>query len=158
MTTPRDRRPLRRGRHDEEGQALVEFALALPVIALLMAVAFNGWNGMQLAIRLTSAARAGAVAAAHDLDTGNPASAQCDAAAAVNQEEGVSGVYQCTSSSSPDYVAITEGQQSIPSDPNNPGSATSINVVTVTISQASVTLVPIVGNFAVTAHATARYS
>jgi Flp pilus assembly protein TadG len=158
MTTRPDRQRRLFRRRDEAGQALVEFALVLPVIALLMAVAFNGWNGIQLALRLTSAARAGAIAAAHDLGSGNGAAAQCDAAAAVNQEEGVSGVYQCSSSSAADYVSVTEGQQSIPSDPNNPSSPTSINVVTVTISQASVTLVPIVGNIAVTAHATARYS
>jgi hypothetical protein len=47
--------------------------------------------------------------------------------------------------------------QSIPADSGDP-SAVTINVVTITISRASANFVPFVGNFPVTAHATARYS
>ena len=60
--------PRRRSRQrDESGTALVELALVLPLVILLLGVAFNGWNGMQATIRLTSAARAGAIVAAADL-------------------------------------------------------------------------------------------
>jgi Flp pilus assembly protein TadG len=140
---------LRRG--DETGQALVEFALVLPVLVLLMGVAFDGWNGMQLSIRLTSAARAGALTAASELtDPATYPSPQCDAANAVNAEEDTN-IYQCTDANAPNYVNMTTQTDSIL------GSA-SIGVVTITISNAPVTLVPFVGTITVSAHAAARYS
>ena len=61
---------------------------------LLLGVAFNGWNGMQESIRLTSAARAGAIVAANDLTStsSHPAMTQDqaldDATTAINAEEG----------------------------------------------------------------------
>ena len=157
-------RARRRSGGDEKGQALVEFALVLPLVILLVAVAFNGWNGIQLAVRLTSAARAGAVQAANDLGAdvtahpGTPPTAlefqnAWDAAtSAVNQEEGVTGVYQDKFPNQADYVNMPAPYtQSL----NGVGT---VGVVTVTITQASVTLVPVVGNFSVSAHAAARYS
>ena len=160
----------RRGRRrDESGQALVELALVLPLVALLMGVAFNGWNSVQLSLRLTSAARAGAIQAASDLTTDlvpNPnqplSSAQkqtaWDAATtAVNQEEGVTNLYQDSNSGANNYVDMSTTMQTIPADSGDPQSVT-INVVTITISRASANFVPFVGTFPVTAHATARYS
>jgi len=137
---------------DDSGQALIEFVLVLPVVALLMGVAFNGWSGLQLSIRLTSAARAGAIQAANDL-AAHPTQTQTawnDATTAVNQEEGVTNVYQNTNGAADGYVnmAITT---------TTTGGVT-VNVVTVTISEVSFTLVPIVKNIGVSAHATARYS
>jgi Flp pilus assembly protein TadG len=138
---------------DESGQALVEFVLVLPVVALVMGVAFNGWNAMQLSIRLTTAARAGAIQAANDL-AANPAQTQAAlaaATAAVNAEEGDTNVYQDTNSAAQDYVSMST------SSTTTSGGVT-INMVTITISQTSATLVPIVANLPVNAHATARYS
>ncbi len=94
MSTHLDR--ARRGSrcHDETGTALVELALVIPLVMLLLGAAFNGWNGMQESIRLTSAARAGAIVAANDLtaSSSHPAMTQsqalADATTAINAEEG----------------------------------------------------------------------
>jgi Flp pilus assembly protein TadG len=142
---------------DESGQALVEFALVLPLVILIVAVAFNGWDGMQKTIRLTSAARAGAIVAASDLAAGDSQqTAWNDAVTAINAEEGDTSVavYQNTNSSQPNYVNIATPQQTLSS-----GATTVIvKVVTITVSPSSVTLVPYVGHISVTTHATARYS
>jgi Flp pilus assembly protein TadG len=146
-------------RRDESGQALVEFALVLPLVILIVAVAFNGWDGMQTTIRLTSAARAGALQAAAILaqDPADPTNEQqpaWDAAVnAVNAEENTS-VYQNLNSSQPDYVNLVIQTQNVSS-----GTTTvAIGTVTITVSPSSVTLVPYVGHISVTTHATARYS
>ena len=124
---------------------------------LLLGAAFNGWNGMQESIRLTSAARAGAILAASDLtsNTGHPATTQnqalADATTAINAEEGVTNVYQSASSGANNYVSIATHTDTI-------SARVTISVVTVTISHASVSFVPFVGSFPVTTHATARYS
>jgi len=143
----------RRWRRDESGQAVVEFALVLPVVVLLMGAAFTGWNGMQLSVRLTSAARAGAIQAAADLAT-NPNQVQTawDAATtAVNNEEGTTGVYQDANPTGADYVRMTTATQAV-------AGGITVHVVTVTISDTAVTLVPVVGNLPVKATATARYA
>jgi Flp pilus assembly protein TadG len=150
----------RRGRRrDEAGQALVEFALVLPLVVLLVGIAFNGWNGMQLSLRLASAARAGALTAASDLPAdpnvaptgGQMQTALTDATTAINQEEGVTNVYQSTNPAASNYVTISQSADTITGGPT-------INIVTISISQAPVTLVPFVGKISVSAHATARYS
>lgn len=151
-----DRVGRRGGRRDESGQALVEFALVLPLLILLMSVAFNGWNGIQLDLGLTSAARAGAITAANDLSQGQGANALTDATSAINAEEGVTGVYQSTMAGAPNYVSISETPDTVTAIP--PESPITINVVTITISGASVSLVPVIGNIAVSAHATAEYT
>ncbi len=153
MPTRLDRGSSRRRRHDESGTALVELALVIPLVILLLGAAFNGWNGMQESIRLTSAARAGAIVAASDL-TSNPLAtgqAAIDATTAINAEEGTPGLYQSTSSGANNYVSIATQTDTI-------SAHITINVVTVTISHASVSFVPFVGSFPVTTHATARYS
>jgi Flp pilus assembly protein TadG len=152
----------RRRRGDESGQALVEFALVLPLVALLMAVAFNGWNGIQLSLRLTSGARAGAIAAANYLATQptQPANAaelqtaQDNATADVNAEENTT-IYQDSNSSQPDYVGISTTSSSFT---DSTSATVTINVVRITISQVSVDLVPIVGAIGVSVHASAEYS
>jgi Flp pilus assembly protein TadG len=169
MSTPRDqhalavrhRRPRpaaerRRGRRGgESGQALVEFVLVLPVVALIMGVAFDGWNAMQLDIRLTSAARAGAIQAASDLAANDAPQTAWDAAtAAVNAEEGDTGVYQDTDPSAQNYVHMATSTQSVTAG-NGP---IAMNVVTITISRTPATLVPLVSTLSVNTTATARYS
>jgi Flp pilus assembly protein TadG len=154
--TPHPDRATRR-RRDERGQAMVEFVLVLPVVALLMGVAFNGWSGMQLSIGLTSAARAGAIQAANELAADpNPTGAQIQTAwnaatMAVNAEEGTNNTYQNTDSAAADYVSMSVSTQGI-------SGGASINVVTVTISGTSFTLIPLVKSVGVTAHASARFS
>jgi Flp pilus assembly protein TadG len=146
-----------RRRRDETGTALVELALVVPVVMLLLGIAFNGWNAMQESIRLTSAARAGAIVAAGDLSTTSThvalsePQALTDATAAVNAEEGVTNVYQSDNSGANDYVSISE-QTKINV------SGVTINLVTITISQSSASFVPFVGSFPVTTHATGSYS
>lgn len=143
-------------RHDETGTALVELALVVPLVILLMGAAFNGWNGMQASIRLTSAARAGAIVAASDLSTTPshaPTSihqAQVDATSAINNEEAAS-IYQSDDSGANNYVNIGTSVESI-------ADGATIDVVTITISHSSASFVPFVGSFPVTTHATARYS
>jgi len=161
----------RRGqRRDEGGQALVEFALVLPLVILLVSVAFNGWNGIQLDLRLTGAARAGVLVAANQLSTdvannnGPPTPAQFQQALkaatdAINAEENTT-VYQ-TSDPSHDYVSFTPagGTMDTVTGIGGSGESTiSFNVVTITISQAPVSLVPVIGNISVSAHASAEYS
>ena len=144
-------------RRDETGTALVELALVLPLVILLLGVAFNGWNGMQQTVRLTSAARAGAIVAASDLTSSpsHPATstnqALVDATTAVNQEEGATNLYQSVDAAANNYVSMSETTDTI-------SSGMTIKVVTITISQSSVSLVPFVGSLPVTTHATARYS
>jgi Flp pilus assembly protein TadG len=130
----------------------VELALVLPMVILLLGVAFNGWNGMQESIRLTSAARAGALVAAHDLATGSGSAAD-DATTAINAEENTT-IYQDDDSGANNYVSMSTAQNILATGVNG----VTINVVTITISQKSVSFVPFVGSFPVTTHATARYS
>jgi len=151
----RRERARRRVRRGESGQALVEFVLVLPVVALLMGVAFNGWNALQLSIRLTSAARAGAIEAANDLAAKDSQQVAWDAAtAAVNSEEGDTGVYQDKNAQAANYVDMTTSTQTVTSS----DSTVQIQVVQITISQTSATLVPFVTSLSVNAHASARYS
>jgi Flp pilus assembly protein TadG len=150
-STPR----IRCGRcHNESGTALVELALVVPLVILLLGIAFNGWNAMQESIRLTSAARAGAIVAAQDLSGPNSGNALGDATNAVNAEEfgpGVTGIYQDDNSGANNYVSMSP-----PTTQNADG--VTIKVVTITISQSSASFVPFVGSFPVTTHATASYS
>ncbi len=145
-------RPFAR-RRDDDGQALIELVLVLPLVALILGAGFNGWNAMQFSVRLTSAARAGAIKAANDLGT-NPTQLQTawdDATTAVNQEEGVVNMYQDQNSAADNYVRMSEKTDSVPG-------GSSINVVTITITRNSVTLIPVIGNLHVSVQAAARYS
>jgi Flp pilus assembly protein TadG len=160
MQTRPDRQSRVGGSRDESGTALVELALVIPMVILLLGIAFNGWNAMQESIRLTSAARAGALAAAYDLSNpGQPANGSYDgqpaddATTAINAEENTN-VYQDTDSGANDYVSMSTAQDILATGVNG----VTINTVTITISEKSVSFVPFVGSFPVTTHATARYS
>ena len=142
-------------RHDEAGQSAVEFALVLPVIILLVAIAFNGWSALQSSIRLTTAARAGAIAAANDLGPPNnmsTATALADATTAINNEEGVSGVYQHTNAAADNYVSLSTSTDTLA------GTGVTIKVVTVTITHRVTAWVPVVSLPQLSARATARYA
>jgi Flp pilus assembly protein TadG len=161
MQTRPDRQSRVGGSRDESGTALVELALVIPMVILLLGIAFNGWNAMQQSIRLTSAARAGAIVAASDLSSTPGQAASCsisgqpadDATAAINAEENTN-VYQDADSGANDYVSLCTAQDILATGVNG----VTINTVTVTISEKSVSFVPFVGSFPVTTHATARYS
>ncbi len=138
-------------RRDEAGQAVVEMALVLPLVALLLAIAFNAWSAMQLSVRLTSAARAGALVAASDLGKNDTAKQAQDAAtAAINAEESTN-VYQDINAVAANYVSMSQ-------PPPQSVSGVNIDVVTVTITESSTTLIPFVHDLSVNAHATARYA
>ncbi len=136
----------------ESGQALIELAILLPVVGALLGIVFNGWDAMQQSIRLTSAARAGAIAAANDWANSSSANAQTDALAAVNDEENTSA-YQDRNGAGDNYVDIPSALTS-----ETTSGGVTIKTITVTITHASVTLVPIVWNIHVTTRATARVS
>ncbi len=75
------------------GQALVEFALVLPVAVVILALVATGGQMLMAAIDLTQAARAGAQAVQGDLQQGDPPSQQlADARTAVKGELGVSSL------------------------------------------------------------------
>jgi len=146
---------------DESGQALVEFALVLPLLVLLVGIAFNGWDAMQVSIRLTSAARAGAIAAANALaDQETTTQAQDAATNAINQEEGGGSTFQDLpgESSQPNYVNIAVNPGETLSSGGGIGSSGTIGTVTITITPSSITLIPFVQQISVATHATARYS
>ena len=146
---------------DESGQALVEFALVLPLLVLLVGIAFNGWDAMQVSIRLTSAARAGAIAAANALaDQETTTQAQDAATNAINQEEGGGSTFQDLpgESSQPNYVNIAVNPGETLSTGGGIGSSGTIGTVTITITPSSITLIPFVQQISVATHATARYS
>jgi hypothetical protein len=114
-------------------------------------IAFNGWDAMQVSIRLTSAARAGAIAAANAIALGQSSAAQGDAINAINQEEGGGGTFQANPSR-PNYVNVVTNS----SEPLSNGGT--IGTVTVTITPSSITLIPFIQQISVATHATARYS
>jgi Flp pilus assembly protein TadG len=142
-------------RRDEAGQSAVEFALVLPVIILLVAVAFNGWSALQSSIRLATAARAGAIAAANDLGPPNnksTATALADATTAINNEEGVAVVYQHTNAAANNYVSLSTSTDTLS------GTGVTINVVTINIAHQMTAWVPVVSIPQLSTRATARYS
>jgi Flp pilus assembly protein TadG len=137
----------------ESGQAIIEFVLALPVLALLMGAAFNGWNSMEMSVGLTSAARAGAIQAANDLGA-NKTQQQAwnDATTAINAEEGQTTRYQNVNPSAGNYVNLTIN----PSESTTGG--TVMKTVKITITTTPVALIPFVHSLSITASATARYA
>ncbi|MHB8573000.1 MAG: TadE/TadG family type IV pilus assembly protein [Candidatus Dormibacteria bacterium] len=75
------------------GLAAVEMALLLPVLLALVSAAIVAGQLITTNIGLASAARAGAAAAALDVQSGNIATEAADAANAARQEEG--GTLNC---------------------------------------------------------------
>jgi len=129
---------------------MVEMVLILPLVLVMVGAAFTGWDAMQQTIRLTSAARAGAIKAANDIQAGQSVNAWSDATTAVNQEENVNNVFQNTNPAAADYVKMAQATD------NLNGSGASINTVTITISNVHILVMPFVSNMTVTTSGTAR--
>jgi Flp pilus assembly protein TadG len=93
-------------RGSSPGQAIVETAVALPLMVVMFAVLVSAGQLIGYADGLTNAAGTAASAAAHAATrNGDPVQA---AVSAVNQEQGVSSWTACTSGSvSPPCVAVT---------------------------------------------------
>ena len=135
------------------GQSLVEFSLAFPLFMLLVAVCFTGSQAMSSVIGLSSAARAGAIAAANDVSANSnvPAATElADAVAAVNYEEGCNACYvgvanqaACTGGQSCVWVVRATGSRS----------ATPIEVIHV--SHPVVAVIPFLSGITVQAQAAA---
>ncbi|HZS15531.1 MAG TPA: TadE/TadG family type IV pilus assembly protein [Candidatus Dormibacteraeota bacterium] len=82
---------------------MVEFAVALPLFMLLIAVCFSASSAMNSSIGLTGAARAGAIAAANDVSANANVALStelADAVLAVNEEEGCGSCYTGATSQS----------------------------------------------------------
>lgn len=72
--------------HGAPGQAVVELAVALPVLVALAMLVFAGGRLLATSVALADAARAGAVAAASDVARGQPGQAESAAVAAAAGE------------------------------------------------------------------------
>ncbi len=125
----------------------MEFAIALPVLILLLALADVGWQAIHTVIALNGAARAGAVTAANDVRHGvSQAQETTDVTSAVNAEQGSSAFTNvtygtgCTSS----CVALRHAL---------PGTRTSVAMEVVTVQSKIVSGVPLLSGFIVTAQA-----
>jgi Flp pilus assembly protein TadG len=126
----------------------VEFAISLPVLLLLLAVAYVGWQAVHTVIALNGAARAGAVTAANDVRKGGVSTSQeaTDVTTAVNAEQGSTAfstvTYGTTCVSS--CVALRHALA---------GSRTSVAMEVVTVQSKIVPGVPLLSGFTVTAQA-----
>ncbi len=134
-------------RHQAGGQSLVEFAISLPVLCLLLAVAYVGWQAVHTVIALNGAARAGAVTAANDVRKGlSTAQETTDVTSAVNAEQGSGSFTSVTygTSCSASCVSLRHAL---------PGTRTSVAMEVVTVQSKVVSGVPLLSGFTVTAQA-----
>lgn len=127
------------------GQALVEFALVMPILLLLLAVVATGGQMLASDISLTQAARAGAVAAAEDASATpkDPISVQTtDARTAANNEQGGANVITCSGSGVPSgCVTVTDLSAPGPGLENN-----TVSLAKCQIWDTIQTFVPLFGN------------
>ena len=82
--------------------------------------------------------------------------ATTDATNAINAEEN-STSFQSSNPNGTDYVSLA-GAGVTPPPGDSVGNGVTMNVVTITISNVSVSLIPVVKNISLSVHATARYS
>jgi Flp pilus assembly protein TadG len=125
----------------------VEFAISLPVLILLLALAFVGWQAVHTVIALNGAARAGAVTAANDVRHGvSPIQESTDVTSAVNAEQGSTAFTNVTygTSCTSACVALRHAL---------PGTRTSVAMEVVTVQSTIVSGMPLLPGFTVTAQA-----
>ncbi|HEY2702668.1 MAG TPA: TadE/TadG family type IV pilus assembly protein [Candidatus Dormibacteraeota bacterium] len=140
-------RPWTRRRREAGGQSLVEFAVSMPVLILLLALAYVGWQALHTVIALNGAARAGAVTAANDVRKGILlAQEKTDVTNAVNAEQGSIAFANVTygTSCASACVALRHAL---------PGSRTSVAMEVVTVQSKIISGVPLLSGFTVTAQA-----
>ena len=142
---------------------MVELALVLPVFLLLVAVAFTGWDAIHQTIGLTSAARAGVIEAASDLQNAKPTpQALSDATAAINAEEGAANTYKCQTNPAFGSCTTSACANNCVTLGTSTGSQTgaaglTVDLVTVAISRSLSSDLPIVSGVKLVSSATARY-
>jgi Flp pilus assembly protein TadG len=140
-------RPCTRRRREAGGQSIVEFAISLPVLLLLLAVAYVGWQAVHTVIALNGAARAGAVTAANDVRKGIAQSQETtDVTNAVNAEQGSAAFTNVTYGTvcASSCVALRHGLA---------GTRTSVAMEVVTVQSKIVSGLPLLSGFTVTAQA-----
>lgn len=125
----------------------MEFAISMPVLILLLALAYVGWQAVHTVIALNGAARAGAVTAANDVRHGvSQTQESADVTSAVNAEQGSTAfanvTYGTTCTSA--CVALRHAL---------PGTRTSVAMEVVTVQSKIVSAVPLLPGFTVTAQA-----
>ena len=119
------------------GQALVEFALVLPIALVILALIATGGQMLMAAIDLTQAARAGAQAVQGDLQQGDPASQQLvDARSAVEGELGVTSLACAGKGAQGKCVTVTTPANSGPGQ----------TLATVTVWQSVDSFLPLFGS------------
>lgn len=125
----------------------MEFAVSMPVLILLLALAYVGWQALHTVIALNGAARAGAVTAANDVRKGILlAQEKTDVTNAVNAEQGSIAFANVTygTSCASACVALRHAL---------PGSRTSVAMEVVTVQSKIISGVPLLSGFTVTAQA-----
>ncbi len=153
-------------------------ALVLPFVLLVLGAAYTGWDAMHRTIGLTSAARAGTISAANDLQNGKSCTtALTDATSAVNAEEGftappypytavtvASGLAPCTTTTT--CAAVTASAPATAGScvtlatstgTLSTGQGLTVGLVTITVTRSVATDLPIVPGIKVAANGTARY-
>ncbi|MGA9776140.1 MAG: TadE family protein [Candidatus Dormiibacterota bacterium] len=132
------RRSVPGGSRRTRGQAVVEFALVLPVAVIILALAATGGQMLMAAIDITQAARAGASAAQGDYKQGDsPATQLADARTSAQQELGV-GSIRCQSGGSVPVGCVSVSPPTI-------SSTSGETLITVRVWETVDTFVPILG-------------
>ncbi|MHB1501620.1 MAG: TadE/TadG family type IV pilus assembly protein [Candidatus Dormibacteria bacterium] len=148
MSSPPGRR---HRRWCQRGQSITEFALVFPVAVVILAVAATGGEMVMTDIGLTQAARAGAIAAAHDAAAGRSLLVQTtDAGTAANNEQGGPGSIQCSGGGPSGCVQVVDMTAPGPGLENRV-----VSLVQVRLWETVIPFVPIFGNVTIQAEATA---
>lgn len=129
---------------------MTEFALVAPLAFLLLAGAATGGQLMVAAINLTQAARAGAVTAAQDYQTGTtPNQETQDAWNSANDELGGSNSISCTSGGGASPLPCVTTNNTAESDTSAP------EEVQVKLWQTVTPLIPLLSGITISSSATA---
>jgi Flp pilus assembly protein TadG len=134
----------------KRGQSLVEMALVMPLLVLILAMAYTGWDATQQAIGLATAARAGAIMAENDLRHGqSQAQALTDATSAINAEEGGGSVYSSGGGCTTNCVTLATS--------TGTRFGSQLQLVTITVTHRVAPDIPVLSGITVVGHATGAY-
>ena len=144
-------------RRRQSGQALVEFAIVLPLFLFVLGGGFTMWQGLHGSVNLTSGVRAGVLVASSDLrnrpSTLTPptaadlATATADTVNAINAEEGVVNKYSAAATCTANCVTLALVK----------GSLTGTDEVTVSVHSRVAPAIPGLPTLSVFATATASF-